>query len=1181
MKTARESVTLAVMVALSLALVGVGVFVARAVLLDRATYYTDGERIRLPARVTVPRRVLWQPAEPLSSTRSGAQDEYEPRVSADGTVMVFVRGRPGANADLYSRKWTVGGWSSEEPIAAVNTDADELGPELSRDGSTLYFYSDRAGGFGGYDLWSARRGDTGWEAPTNLGRAINTEFNEYGPAQTPDGLELLFASNRPRAGEAEPVRGAWTATVREARGRHDYDLYRSDLSPEGPKPAVPLLALNTSDDEGAPAISPAGDFVYFASDRPRGFGGFDLYRARQIHGVFLAVENLGPAINSTSDDLDPALSAEGFRLYFSTNRGQGERGGPSEPVPYELWGSASREVFTEVDESGARRALADAWRMVWPWVVILILAIFLGVLLAWLARSPVWRRRFGQLSLFAKCVVVSLAVHALLASAFAVWRVGSGIGDYLQHSGGTRVVLASSGVGTGLAVQIRGVAAAPSVEPVLPTGLERGHFAAPALDDPRVQTDGLPRLTMNDSGAVHDRFLEASPLRERVAQFPVSPHVPVPLTATSGTALPSESEPAPAVVEAARPAAPAGAVTGTPRAGLSQSPSQNDVRVRLAGPSLTTSDLSPATTGSEPEPARVRWPESSNRVELARAVEPPGPELSVGISLPAADLPAAREDASTTGGAGSDAGKPEFRPEVPMASRAGFSVEASPGDAGVRLAGPTLKASESKPLLPGSGPSAVAHRVPELASRIGPARLVEGTGSRSSMPISLPSVDGPAPRKEDRAEAGVGSASVASEFRAEIPRAARAEGGAWKGNGEASAPARAVLPGPRVGGQSVDSQPVVLSEPFEAIGPSERRAESVGAGATRVAVEPGVPGLTGLRLPVMEPEAPPAEDFAQRAPEVREEMLQKSGGSEETERAVGLALDWFRAHQDADGRWSGREFDHGCGACDGAAEIDADSAMTGIVLLCYLGAGHTHTAEGPYREQVRRGLAWLVSRQGTNGDLRDGGTMYGHTIATVALCEAFAMTRDGALEPATRRAASFLFEGSAKGSGLRDGTSVLGWEVMAMESARRAGIATPRTTFDSARKFLDTVSASGARGRYSYRRGEAPSAAMTAEAMFVQQLLGHSREEARMEESASFILGTPPRWKDGAPTYYWYYATLALFQQQGKAWELWNTALVSSCSPTSGRTGGRGGVGTRRTSGPSSEGGCTRPRSAR
>jgi hypothetical protein len=292
------------------------------------------------------------------------------------------------------------------------------------------------------------------------------------------------------------------------------------------------------------------------------------------------------------------------------------------------------------------------------------------------------------------------------------------------------------------------------------------------------------------------------------------------------------------------------------------------------------------------------------------------------------------------------------------------------------------------------------------------------------------------------------------------------------------------------------------------------------------------------------------ETFDQRSPEVRRELVEKMGGSAETEKAVGLALEWFARHQAADGSWSAQRFDDGCGECGGGAEVKADAAMTGMVLLCYLGAGHTHMDEGPYRERIGRALAWLVARQGADGDLRGGETMYGQTVGTVALCEALAMTQDPALVKPAQRAVAFVLE-RASGGGERGGkrgsekdTSVLGWLVFTIESARRAGMDVPKATFDAAGKWLEYVTVDGKPGRYAYAKGGAASAAMTAEAMFVQQLLGRKREERMMEESARFVRGTLPKWGEGAPTYSWYYATLALFQHQGEAWRAWNEALV-------------------------------------
>jgi hypothetical protein len=66
---------------------------------------------------------------------------------------------------------------------------------------------------------------------------------------------------------------------------------------------------------------------------------------------------------------------------------------------------------------------------------------------------------------------------------------------------------------------------------------------------------------------------------------------------------------------------------------------------------------------------------------------------------------------------------------------------------------------------------------------------------------------------------------------------------------------------------------------------------------------------------------------------------------------------------------------------------------------------------------------------------------------------------------------------------------------------------------------------------------------MTAEGMFIAQLLGAGRGEPRMRGSASFIMEHMPSWKPDANTYYWYYATLALFQHQGEEWNTWNEAV--------------------------------------
>ena len=138
-------------------------------------------------------------------------------------------------------------------------------------------------------------------------------------------------------------------------------------------------------------------------------------------------------------------------------------------------------------------------------------------------------------------------------------------------------------------------------------------------------------------------------------------------------------------------------------------------------------------------------------------------------------------------------------------------------------------------------------------------------------------------------------------------------------------------------------------------------------------------------------------------------------------------------------------------------------------------------------------------------------------------------------------------------------TSVMGWQIMALTSARRAGIDVPDDAFDIAAKWLDLVHRPSQPGTYTYQPRREVTPAMTAEGMFVRQLLGAGRDEPRMRGSAKYILDHPPGWRPDANTYYWYYATLALFQHQGSEWRQWNESiklLLVGRQLTSGRMAG-------------------------
>jgi Tol biopolymer transport system component len=287
-------------------LIGLGVTVTRLVpVSDR--FYTDADAINVPATIARTRDILWQPPRKLADVLNTTSDDYEPRLTADGLTLFFVRGKAGENADIHYSQRTHEGWSEPVPLVGVNSECDDLGPEPSHDGQSLYFYSDRPDGS---DLWVAHRSHRGWQAPVNLGPSVNSEFNDYGPALTPDGQTLYFSSKRPQPEDMhEPDPNAWPATLREDLHQRDHDLYTAVITERGFGKAEPLATLNTPYNDGAPAVSSFGDFLYFASDRPGGEGGFDLYRSRrrvEQRPALLShwpARNLGPTVNTSANEV--------------------------------------------------------------------------------------------------------------------------------------------------------------------------------------------------------------------------------------------------------------------------------------------------------------------------------------------------------------------------------------------------------------------------------------------------------------------------------------------------------------------------------------------------------------------------------------------------------------------------------------------------------------------------------------------------------------------------------------------------------------------------------------------------------------------------------------------------------------------------------------------------------------
>jgi len=262
-------------------------------------------------------------------------------------------------------------WAPDNLGSPVNTAGNEVQVALTHSGRSLYIVTNRPGGVGGNDIWVSHRANpqAPWGEPSNLGPLINGTGADSGPTFTPDDLCMFYASPGPLAGGGQriwvtcrtdpdddagwqapvklgpnvnsaqmtsdpfyfvdPVSGQATlyfASFNRPGAPGDWDLFKSDIGPDGQfLPAVQVTELNTPFRETHPWIRQNGLTLIFSSTRPGGFGGIDLWVSTRASTAdpWGPACNLGPNVNTASDDRAPALTNIGDSLYFASNRAGG------------------------------------------------------------------------------------------------------------------------------------------------------------------------------------------------------------------------------------------------------------------------------------------------------------------------------------------------------------------------------------------------------------------------------------------------------------------------------------------------------------------------------------------------------------------------------------------------------------------------------------------------------------------------------------------------------------------------------------------------------------------------------------------------------------------------------------------------------------------------------------------
>jgi len=244
-------------------------------------------------------------------------------ITPDGLELILDSDRSGWSFDIWvmKRSTTDHDWDTPQKLPDLNNSFWDGGASLSPDGLSLYFSSNRPSAYieqGGHgppnDRWVSKRRALGdpWGTPVMLAEPINSSFDEGPSSISADGLEFYISSDRPG-------------------GHGKLDLWvtkRSAVSEPWGDPVNLGPTVNSADLDFCQLIWADGLILFFTSDRPGGYGHRDIWvtiRKTKDDNWGTPV-NLGPTINSSQQDQQPFIWADGYILYFASNKPGGYGG---------------------------------------------------------------------------------------------------------------------------------------------------------------------------------------------------------------------------------------------------------------------------------------------------------------------------------------------------------------------------------------------------------------------------------------------------------------------------------------------------------------------------------------------------------------------------------------------------------------------------------------------------------------------------------------------------------------------------------------------------------------------------------------------------------------------------------------------------------------------------------------
>ena len=255
---------------------------------------------------------------PLGPTVNSSSCEGGPCLSAGRVELYFYSDQSGGMGsdsqwafdafDIWvATRETIGDdWGTPVNLGpAINSTTPDGSPCLSADDLSLFFESKRPGGAGGVDLWMTTRRTVSdpWGTPVNLGPKVNSSAFDMGASISADGRTLVFQSNRPGGAGAEDIYVSTRTTASNPWGR------AVNLGP----------TVNSSTFDGQPYLTPDGLVLLFCSNRPGGFGDWDIWVTTRetTDDTWSTPMNLGPLVNTSAGEAEPFVSPDGHVLYFS------------------------------------------------------------------------------------------------------------------------------------------------------------------------------------------------------------------------------------------------------------------------------------------------------------------------------------------------------------------------------------------------------------------------------------------------------------------------------------------------------------------------------------------------------------------------------------------------------------------------------------------------------------------------------------------------------------------------------------------------------------------------------------------------------------------------------------------------------------------------------------------------